>query len=518
MLVTTLSYRATSFSVLSYKPVLLLFFIALLGGTLRVYQLDERSLWHDEAYSSVFASRSISEIVTHTADVHPPLYLLLLHAWMSFFGASEQALRSFSAAFGTVAIVLMGLLGSFLYNRRTGLLAALFMAIMVFPLHYSREARGYSLFLVMTLGSFYFFLKSLQGGRKRDWLGYFFFTVGLSYTHYYWVFLVLAQNLYVLLFYWTEKPILVRWMGVQTGVFLCFLPWLVPFLNMTGSVMQEGRWIPRPGISSLVKTFRSYTAYLVHPQIVWGYILLCALGVLQVSALRGAWRWKTIRRSLESYGWEVHLAPVQRSSFLLLWFICPVLMPFLLSQFVTPIFWPRYTIVVIPALYLILARGVWQVPTMFLRGLVMAAVVLVSLASIQQYYAPSNWSWRSHYYIWENEPWRQWADFLAQRAEPTDVIVVSPDTSAFPFNYYAKGSLPYYDLPLRVNDTNHTDVVSSLRTLTRDKKRLWLLFRKVPGQKGQLLTEFLRSQYQQIAIEPVVKAQSSLVVLLFDLT
>ena len=64
-------------------------------------------------------------------------------------------------------------------------------------------------------------------------------------------------------------------------------------------------------------------------------------------------------------------------------------------------FFPRYTIGITPALYLLLARGVWQVPTIFLRGLVITAIALVSLASLQHYYSPS-WggsSWKSRYYF-----------------------------------------------------------------------------------------------------------------------
>ena len=281
-------------SVFSNKSFLLLLVIAVFGATLRIYALGERSLWLDEAISAQFASHSISEIVTNTRDPHPPLYYVLLHGWVSFFGTSEQSLRSLSVVFGIVAIVLIGLLGFLLYDRRTGLLAALFMAVMVFPLHYAREARGYSVFLVMTLGSFYLCLRSLRGGGKGNWLGYLLFTVGLSYTHNYWVFLVLAQNFYVLSFYRTEKPVLVRWMGIQIAVLLCFLPWLIPLLKQTGSVMQEGFWIRQPGMSNLMNTLGGYFAILDHPLILWGYIILCALGVMQLRAVSGIWRWKTM--------------------------------------------------------------------------------------------------------------------------------------------------------------------------------------------------------------------------------
>ena len=103
----------------------------------------------------------------------------------------------------------------------------------------------------MTLGSFYFCLKSLRGGGKGDWLGYFLFTVGLCYTHNYWVFLVLAQHLYVLLFYRTEKPLLIRWTGIHVGSGLMLPPLADPpaatdWQSDAGGVLDFPAWDVRP--------------------------------------------------------------------------------------------------------------------------------------------------------------------------------------------------------------------------------------------------------------------------------
>jgi uncharacterized membrane protein len=490
---------------------LLLLCIILLGGGLRVYQLDVRSLWFDEAYSVALASQSFSEILTDRREFHPPLYLGLLHVWIYFFGSGEQVLRLFSVIFGVAAIASIGLLGFVLYNYCTGLFAALLMAIMVFPLHYSREIRGYSLLMFLSIGSAYFSFKSLQQDNKRDWLGYFICTVGLAYTHYYWIFQLLAQNLYVLLFYRREKQIFLRWIGTQTGVFLCFLPWLLPFLQQTGTAMQGNLWIPRRGMNFLLETIRSYTAYLIYPQIVWGYIFLFLLGLFQLRQLRGTWRWTTVQQSLESYRWEVRFDTLKRSGFLLLWFICPILIPFLLSRLFTPIFWPRYTIGAIPAFYLVLSHGFWLIPTMFLRVLVIVAICIASLASLQQYYTPSNWSHIAHYYIWENEPWREWVAFLNQHVEPDDIIVLAPANSSIPFRYYAKDALPYHALSAMVNDETRT----RLDTITRDKKRLWMLARKRTRPKGVLLVDYLHSRYQPI---PIASPLAKKTMVLFDLT
>jgi len=523
-------WKSPPTTLLGGRPFLLLALIAGLGAALRVYRLNARGLWLDEAYSVLFATRSISAIVTNTAEKNPPLYYLLLHVWTAFFGTSEQALRSLSVVFGTVAIVLIGLLGFSLYDHRTGLLAAALMAMMVFPLHYAREARAYSLFLVLTIGSFHFCFKGLQDHRWRDWIGYLLVSVALSYTHNYWIFNILAQNLYVLLCYRADKRKLLRWIIVQAGVVLCFLPWLIPMLTQTGKVMREGFWIRRPDLPDLTGALRSYVAFLVRPQVLWGYILLAGLGALGGTSLTGGRGADAVRDTVEPSRWQWHPHTAQRSVFLLLWFACPLFVPFYLSQFVSPIFFPRYMIAAIPAFYLLIARGVWQVPTILLRGLVISGMALISLASLQNYYSFSRGgaglAEAGYYFMYPTEPWREWVAFLARHVEPTDLIIVSPQGSSPPFRYYAKDALPYHRVPAVLKEEDRAGVASSLATLTRGKRRLWLVLRwefqirraHLSGAGEESIVQFLESRYEQIQVRSSVEPRRNLAVFLFDLT
>ena len=359
---------------------LVLGLITLLGAALRVYHLGHRSLWLDETFSFAFISRSWEAILTNpvlmkeTSELNPPLYFVFLAGWTALFGTGEFALRSLSVVFGVGAIILTGVIGSFLYDRRTGLLAALFMAVMTYPLHYSQEARGYALFLLLALGSFYYCAKCLQNGQRRDWFAYLGVTVALSYTHTYWVFLALAQNLYVLLFYWAEKPTLLRWLGTQTVVALCFLPWLPQLFMQVEEVAHGEFWLqqhssrlPDFRFHILTGTLQDYVSFLAPPRIVWVYLLLAGIGTLCITAAGSGWQWRNLRKSVESYRWEIRVDDIQRSSFLLLWLFCSLVVPFVLSHFTKMYFHPRYTIAAIPALYLLLARGVWQIPTKFGR-------------------------------------------------------------------------------------------------------------------------------------------------------
>ena len=56
----------------------------------------------DEAFSARVANLGVADLVRSATseDPNPPLYYVLLHAWIDVFGDSEVALRSLSAGVG----------------------------------------------------------------------------------------------------------------------------------------------------------------------------------------------------------------------------------------------------------------------------------------------------------------------------------------------------------------------------------------------------------------------------------
>jgi len=500
---------------------LVLGLITLLGASLRMYHLGHRSLWLDETFSFAYISRSWEAILTNpvlmkeASELNPPLYFVFLSGWTALFGVSEFSLRSLSVVFGVIAIILTGLIGSFLYDRRTGLLAALFMAVMVFPLRYSQEARGYALFLMLALASFYFCVRCLQKGQARDWFAYLGITVALSYTHTYWVFLVLAQNLYVLLFYWAERVTLLRWIGIQTVVTLCFLPWLPQFFAQVEEATHGQFWLQQPSspihdfrFHILIGTLLNYVSFLAPSRIVWAYLVLAVIATLCITVAGSGFHWRNLRKSLESYTWEIRIDDVQRSSFLLLWLVCSLGVPFFLSHFTHVYFHPRYAIAAVPALYLLLARGVWQIPTNFGRGAIGLFIAVISLTSLQRYYERGG----------QKEPWREWVTYLTQQTEPEDVVVVFPNYASIPVEYYAKGSLEYHILPKVDKQALVTNSIGSLLDeWARGRKHLWFVAHLVPGQKSTPILEYLRNHYQLDTIDSAVQHRGNPTILRFEI-
>jgi len=82
--------------------------VVAVGLAVRFYRLDGPVIGHDEAFSWRLTEYSVGELVQRTgADVHPPLYYVLLKGWCAVFGDSLGALRGLSVVFGLLAIVMV---------------------------------------------------------------------------------------------------------------------------------------------------------------------------------------------------------------------------------------------------------------------------------------------------------------------------------------------------------------------------------------------------------------------------
>ena len=87
--------------------------IFVLAAFLRVYQLGESSLWHDEAFTWFFTRLPWIEMLdtVRLDGVNPPVYYLGTKIFIDLFGDSEFVLRIFSLIAGVSAIYFAWLLG-----------------------------------------------------------------------------------------------------------------------------------------------------------------------------------------------------------------------------------------------------------------------------------------------------------------------------------------------------------------------------------------------------------------------
>ena len=97
-----------------------------------------------------------------------------------------------------------------------------------------------------------------------------------------------------------------------------------------------------------------------------------------------------------------------------LWFLVPLVLPFVLQYFIGPSFEPRYTISALPAFALLCALIVYSVP---LRKLIPPAALLIAFVLV---WLPSMW----HYYTWDIlEQWSEVADHVSTQANESDKLM-----------------------------------------------------------------------------------------------
>jgi len=163
--------------------------------------------------------------VLETID-RPPLYYLLVHAWVYVAGNTPFAFRFFSAWWAVLALPLIYQIGQWLAGHRAGLWALLLVTLSPFYIYYAQEARTYALTLALALGSSWALFAWLDRPRRCLLALYAATTLFCLYTHYVALLVPLAQMAFLLFSARrTGWRFVLPCVGAQAVVGLLFLPW-----------------------------------------------------------------------------------------------------------------------------------------------------------------------------------------------------------------------------------------------------------------------------------------------------
>jgi uncharacterized membrane protein len=462
-----------------------LLLIIALGAGLRMFGLGAESFWLDEAYSVEIASFPTSEVLHELVinDVHPPLYYFIVHFWIKLFGDSEWSVRFISVLFGVLALPLIFLLSAQLFDRFTGLIAAALLALSQFHIGFSQEARMYALLVSLTLLSFYFFLKLLEGGRSRLALAaYVASSTLMMHTHVYSFFIIIAQNTYFLTLAFTAREIykrtLKRWLLAQIGLALLFVPWFFALVRQVSRV-RRGFWIPDEPPRAILDALYLQAG---STDLAWVLFPLVAFAVLSA--------WKGVRKKAGAPASQVQGKAGFNSErlkiyLLLLWLISPIILPFLVSKFSSPIFLPKYSIPALPAFMILAARGFSVVRFHQLRMLAIVFILCFSLIALRNYYGTIR-----------KDQWRDAVSRLEERAEASDIILLNPPSSVSAFNYYSKRTdlikIPFPDYKW---DFKAETVAQYLKPVVEGRERIWLVLSQ-QNQLSPLISKHLGEWYE----------------------
>jgi mannosyltransferase len=407
------------------SPAVLLGLIMLLGITLRFYDLGAEGYWGDEIYSVIEGQQSVHQLLTSGRLDQPPAYYLPFHLWEGIFGSNEVSTRSFSVLAGVGSIILIYLIGRELFGKPIGLLSAFLMAISEFQIIYSQETRYYSFFELMTLLSFLFFILALRSKRKIHFALYGAANVLMLYSHTYGVFILAAQSLFLILHWNKYRNMITSWLICQALVALAFVPYFYILIlgdnGISGAVTSNLVGNPVPSLLDPLHTVyrfimpirreRSWVIFLANYA---GAGALLVAGAWFYAIRQRKYNLNAAARSLLAGLKEV---PDGTGKFLLLscWLVCPILLPFIMAKIIGNGYAERYLISAAPALYLLLASGIYIIRKVIPVIVFLGALVVLLAPGLYEYYVTD-----------VNEQWKEAAAYVKNNSRGDEVTVIAP--------------------------------------------------------------------------------------------
>jgi len=461
----------------------LLVLLLLMGFSLRLLRLEDREMWYDEAFAVLYAEKQPEAIIYGTitpiegaaSDIHPLLYYFFLHGWM-VLGQSPFVVRFPSAVIGLLTLCMVFRIARELFDVRAGLLATALAAISPFHIWYSQEARMYSLLCLLSLLSIYFFTKACEDRKWLLWMG-FGVSTGLSLYCHNLAFLV-PVTLDLLILLHRRWNLIGRAFVAQVVSLLMFLPWLLLVPGQFAKV-QQAYWVPKPGLTELVRTLIVFTFNLPVPDWLLPLALFFSLLLLALTVYRLL---RPIAVSKDQDAWGIHLS-------LGLSFI-PMLVMFAISQ-IKAVYVERALLSSALLYYISAAQGM-------LRGR-LPRLVILSLLPIPLLLVTSLWH-QYNYAGFPRSPFRQANAYLRDQYEAGDVIVHENKLSFFPSYFYDRKMAQEYvgDMPGSSTDTLALPTQEVLGLLAQpgvqhavdDAQRVWfVVFQRALDEAAELETE-----------------------------
>jgi mannosyltransferase len=229
---------------------------ALTAGSvvLRAPGLHHR-LWMDEGIAVGIASHPLVRIPeVLRLDGSPPLYYVLLHAWMGVAGRSEVAVHLLSLMLVGLCVPAAWWAARAAVDRRTARLLAALVAASPFLTTYAREARMYTLVVLLGLVCVGCFASAYVRGRRGQRLPFAIALALLLYTHNWALFLgaglALAFAVVTRAAPARERPVLLRdglvGFGLAAALYLPWVPSVVAQARHTGAP-----WATVPGVGAV---------------------------------------------------------------------------------------------------------------------------------------------------------------------------------------------------------------------------------------------------------------------------
>lgn len=405
-------------SLLPLPAMGILLFIFLAGLGLRLYRVNYQSVWESEALSLSDSYLPFPEMKAKLIEdfVHPPLHYYLLHEVFREFGFGDFAARLVSVAFGTLTILAIFLLAQYLFDRSTGLVAAMLMALSQLAIMYSQEARPFSMAVCLTAFAIYCFCVAVRERSRLAWCGFIVFSILMFYTQYYAGLILTCLCVYGLLRRKQFRIPALWWLVAAIAMLAAFAPWFMS--GIVESALRSPK-ITRvnqaPWYTAHWSTFfqdlnrfnNGYVSGLLNSSPRWCFIvggLLFSLPILlALKPLVAAGAARPAR------------SPDRENSVLMaiLWMaphVTLVVLGLMGMQYDV-----RYVLFCIVPYYVLVARGIMTMPVLAWRTVWVVGIVLFS-----------GFALRANYFVPYKEDYRDALVHVAKAQQPGDCVLFFP--------------------------------------------------------------------------------------------
>ena len=468
-----------------HRTALVLGAILFVAAFARFYGLDYHSFRNDELSSwSRSNYESFADVIEYGVrpDPHPPGFQSILWIVDRHVGDSENILRAPSAVAGVLAVVVIFLLGRQLFGRWEGLVAAALMGLSYAPIFYSQDARSNSLLILCAVASSYFLWPLIRDLHKRQPLdrraaaGFILVSAAACYLHYFGFVLFATQAAYILgLVLLSGRFSQIRGVVLMLlAVALLYAPWWQGFYEDL-TVREAPAWIVPPAKDFLLRFLNfalTRSWFLV-------FVTIGLLLFLLTRELRRLW----VNRQRFNLFDEARTADF----FVAYWFLAPFILAVVKSWISEPVATSRNLVIVLPALYLLIARGLGRLPVSSVARSV-TALLLVTVTVYQLLFSVR------YYTTPQKHQYREAVDYVIQHeTEWPDTPVVGFAWNKSYLNYYFERLGGQSRVELIAGKAEHVSRVSDMVDNIQPRA-FWYVLMATPKADPEFL-EYLNDEF-----------------------
>jgi len=435
---------------------------AIIAGAvvIRFMHIGLESLWLDEGASVGIARLGWGDFfrVLWHREGNMALYYLLLRGWM-VFGSGDAWVRGLSSVFSIATVPFIYLLGKDVRSERVGLIAAALFAASPFAIAYAQETRGYSLVTLLLTIATWALVRAARTEEARWWMLWTIAMGASVYVHLFVVFVLLAQIIYL---YRLQIPVA----EMRKRLALIALIWLPMIAFVTIRKAGQLHWVPKLTARGVIDALAELSG---------GGDLALMMAVLVILAAVLTWR------------------KGQREDVVLvwLWLVLPIGLIVVVSIF-RPLLVPRFLILELPALMLVAAFALADMPRVLGLLLLVAAVFFGVRTELRAWRTPTKDDFRSA------------TAYVLEHALPRDGIIFDQALGREVYEHYEQGKTsPQIISPAHGSRTTYRDFefdppeVLALK-LQRAPSRVWVMLNRCEEHgKLDLYTQFLMAQLKR---------------------